>query len=598
MPPPSTSSHNTNSQADARGPRELKIFISPLSPSSPSSSPRPPPTPCPWLWRCHSCYTIYRLAVTRRCLDCAHTFCLGDAAGGNGHTTGGKKSRRRSGPCKAEFDYTGWKARGAWRRTMLLNNEDQTTSTSTSTSTTNVKKKGGWGDEHRAARAAGRGDTQMRRFDDRREHLFLRKQHDCSLHCDFPSECHHALFRAQQEGRPILREALALDAARAAVAGARMLVVELEGGGNGGNNDSVRRRKTKTKTNKKATGRQGNEAATWLCSSSSEDEEEGHFSSLPPVDEEDTDTDAETISPCSPTSPDPPGDLMREVSPVEFERDRHQDPPVSPGGTAQHKRRSLLAATDTPADFATTAAALCFDDDDDDEALEFGPFVFDTTSPTSPSPGATNTSADLLQAAYSEQAWFNNSNPFCPPSTGVTTTTITADPPPPPPPPISPKSPERLGKRDRMLALLGRRGAAVVGGAGGGGSSEQGRCSSPPSSAPASSTREVDIVIEHAPLSPHHRHHGWDAWSFPPSLAPSPSPPATDADGDVTMRDASPPPPPPPPADEDEDEDEDEGVSPATPTPPRRQRSGGDGTDEDLRALLRMRNAFMRGEMV
>ncbi|KAH8760510.1 hypothetical protein F5883DRAFT_425900, partial [Diaporthe sp. PMI_573] len=152
--------------------------------------PSPPPSPCPWLWRCHSCYTIYRLAVTRRCLDCDHTFCLGDATGANPPQK--SKKRKRGGHCKAEFDYTGWKTLGAWRRTVLLNGDKINYNSNSNLTTSNLSNETNWGDEYKANDSHAAAEP----FEDQRERLFLRKQHNCFLHCDFPSECHHSLFRA------------------------------------------------------------------------------------------------------------------------------------------------------------------------------------------------------------------------------------------------------------------------------------------------------------------------------------------------------------------------------------------------------------------
>lgn len=541
------------------------IFVRKPSSTDDDAQSPPPPSPCPWLWRCHSCYTIYRLSVTRRCLDCDHTFCLGEqqpttTTGSSTAPKGGKKKRKRGGPCKAEFDYKGWKTWGSWRRTKLLNNDDNGDDDDITTT-----KSSSWGDEYEAAFNAGPTDSEMTPFEEKREHLFLRKRHNCFLHCDFPSECHHALFKAQQEGRPILREALALDAAAAA-----------------------EEKKGKKKFTKKITVAEYKQRRT----SSTRFVED----LLPSVDE--ADEEDNSVSPCSPTSPDPPGDLMREVSPIEREGQSEGDDelPLSP------RRRSLLVATDTPADFATTAAPFSFDDentysndgDDQHEAEEekrrtksrrkiaqltgceglesFGPFRFDTSSapssPTSP-PGGTHSNLSTLdlQAAYSEQAWFSSSSQ-------------TSE-------PLSPKSPERMGKRDRMLALLGRRG--------------------PPS--PSSPTRSSSPGMFDMPARRHNNHpqhadatatasgeYGSSPDSSPTSSSTSSASTNTsagsglvmmdededdiDADGDVPMRDV-----------DDEDTDE----SPVTPTT---TVARGDEGEEDLRALLRMRNAFMRGDMI
>ncbi|KAG6357409.1 hypothetical protein INS49_013286 [Diaporthe citri] len=595
---PSVSTSSTSHQR----PREMKRLITSLrkapTPLSSPLPPSPPPTPCPWLWRCHSCYTIYRLAVTRRCLDCDHTFCLGEPAS----PPKGKK-RKRGGPCKAEFDYTGWKARGSWRRTVLLNGD----AAGTATGLVAKKNEQNWGNEHRAATEAI-GDEA--RFEDKRERLFLRRRHSCFVHCDFPSECHHSLFRAQQEGRPILREAEALDAAEAAaLEEAEAEEREREG------KRWTRRLTVQEYKQRRAERRRKSKSAAVVCMSDAD------LSTVTEEDDDD-DNDNDNVSPCSPTSPDPPGDLMRDVSPVEYDEDNEQ--PLSPSG---RRRASLLATTDTPVDFATTAAPLSFDDtysDDEEEyggcdepgahnedqrhraksrrkiaqltgeGLEsFGPFILDTSapSPTSPPAAAATTTMHVdrsgnnptaldLQAAWSEQAWFSSSS--------------TRE-------PLSPKSPERVGKRDRMLALLGRRG----------------------SGGDASSPRQPAQEI-HQPRQQHHADatavagEEWESWSDSSSSSSSsassgaslllssgteghrgvmPGPTIvddddTDDDGDVPMRDATAQSPPP-----TKDVDDEDMAPPMT-------RTGGHGVgargDEarDLRALLRMRNAFMRGEMI
>lgn len=547
----------------------LRKAPTPLSSPLP---PSPPPSPCPWLWRCHSCYTIYRLAVTRRCLDCDHTFCLGDSNTTSPQPKG--KKRKRGGPCKAEFDYAGWHARGAWRRTVLLNGGAGCHNTTTAAPKGNKTKN--WGDEHRASAA------DEVRFEDKRERLFVRRRHDCSVHCDFPSECHHALFRAQKMGLPILREAEALDAAEEAVRREAERQQQRrereEGGGRPAGRLTADEYKRRRAAGERHSGRAASSASRFV-----ED--------LPVVvDGPGGDDD---VSPCSPTSPDPPGDLMREVSPVD--NDDGEQQPLSPGS---RRRASLLVTTDTPVDFATTAAPLNFDDtysdddeDDDDEQLaadeerrrrtksrrkiaqltgegleSFGPFVLNTTSaaPTSPTsplaatataPGEPRADDDDLRAAYSEQAWFSPQ----PTPSGQ---------------PQSPKSPERAGKRDRMFALLGRRSS----------SSSSSSGSHPQQHQPQQASDATAVAGEE-----------WESWSDSSSSSTSSTASAAsllssssiqgragvidddgteeDKDGDVPMRDDAAAAAPPPAKD---DADEEEG----------------------LRALLRMRNAFMRGEMI
>lgn len=586
----------------------LRKAPTPLSSPLP---PSPPPAPCPWLWRCHSCYTIYRLAVTRRCLDCDHTFCLGEPAS----PPKGKK-RKRGGPCKAEFDYTGWKARGSWRRTVLLNGDN---AVGIQANTITGSNENNWGNEHGAATEL-RGEEA--RFEDKRERLFLRRRHNCFVHCDFPSECHHSLFRAQQEGRPILREAEALDAAEAAAREEAEAEERLKDGREG--KRWTRRLTVQEYKQRRAERRRKSVLAAAAARLDGD---------LSTVTEEDYDDGEDNVSPCSPTSPDPPGDLMREVSPVDNEEE-----PLSPSG---RRRTSLLATTDTPVDFATTAAPLSFDDDtysDDEEeyygggddepgphneerrrtksrrkiaqltgeGLEsFGPFILDTSAPSPTSPcAATTTRAenrtgnDLtvldLQAAWSEQAWFSS-------------TTASGQ-------PLSPKSPERVGKRDRMFALLGRRG------------------SEGPSSPTRSCHNEFNMpAIPHAQADHHQQHQPhhadatvvageeWESWSDSSSSSTSstsssgasllssssteghrgvvkPGPTIvdddTDEDGDVPMHDAT------APAPRSKDIDDEEMDSPMTSTDAHGGGARGGDEARDLRALLRMRNAFMRGEMI
>lgn len=495
---------------------------------------------------------------------------------------------------------------------MLLNGDNNHPVGSTNTAA--GKSEANWGNEHRAA-TESLGEEA--RFEDKRERLFIRRRHNCFLHCDFPSECHHSLFRAQQEGRPILREAEALDAAEAA------REAECKEG----------KRRTRRLTVQEYKQRRA-ERRTRSVSGAATAPVAGRFvEDLSTVTEEETEEDYEdgdTISPCSPTSPDPTGDLMREVSPVENNDDDNEQP-LSPSGRSRRERAPLLVTTDTPVDFATTAAPLSFDEtysDDEDEELgehegerrtksrrkaaqptdehpeSLGPFILDTSGPSPTSPlsaaapkysnragkaGRSNNPTALdLQAAWSEQAWFSSSTPA------------------PEPLPSSPKSPERVGTRDRMFALLGRRGSA-----------------SPTSPGLSHNGFVVPLARVDSHSQRQHQPHQadatavaseeeWESWSDSSTSSTSSSSSGasllssssaehaamasttmdiTDADGDVPMPDFTAP---------SRSKGVDNDMDSTTP-PTGRQRAGargGDGTEEDLRALLRMRNAFMRGEML
>ncbi|PSR76482.1 hypothetical protein BD289DRAFT_495495 [Coniella lustricola] len=68
-----------------------------------------------------------------------------------------------------------------------------------------------WGDEHSALRHRDAAHLLAAQFNPQREALFLRRLHNCWLHCDFPSECRTMAVQARKEGRPVGREAKAVD---------------------------------------------------------------------------------------------------------------------------------------------------------------------------------------------------------------------------------------------------------------------------------------------------------------------------------------------------------------------------------------------------
>ncbi|KAF2971449.1 hypothetical protein GQX73_g2068 [Xylaria multiplex] len=136
--------------------------ILPSSPEEPPIMPPPPRTPRAWVWQCHNCHSVYKLACTRRCLECSHIYCVSNP-NSSSKSTRGKKRRRKTGLCAAEFDYVGWEQWGQWRRKVL------------------------------GYEATGRCETEAR------DHAFLSKSHDCSIDCDSPSECCHRRFELAAE---------------------------------------------------------------------------------------------------------------------------------------------------------------------------------------------------------------------------------------------------------------------------------------------------------------------------------------------------------------------------------------------------------------
>lgn len=163
--------------------RKLRHILpsSPLATASATPQcPPPPREPYPFLWQCCSCYTTYRFSTTRRCLLCSHHYCTREVAFGSSDSSSspsgngnGKKRRHRNKYCRSEFDYEGWAAWGSWRRGDVLRIES-------------------------TREADADGELQER------ERKFVKKTHDCSVHCDYPSQCFHTQIRVLEDE---LREA-------------------------------------------------------------------------------------------------------------------------------------------------------------------------------------------------------------------------------------------------------------------------------------------------------------------------------------------------------------------------------------------------------
>ncbi|KAL8783746.1 MAG: hypothetical protein Q9213_004427 [Squamulea squamosa] len=81
------------------------------SDSSIHSFPSPPSSPYKWIWRCHECHTSYQIGTTRRCLLDDHELCYGQPI-----KKRSKKGKKKTRACQSQFDYTGWQAWGAWKR--------------------------------------------------------------------------------------------------------------------------------------------------------------------------------------------------------------------------------------------------------------------------------------------------------------------------------------------------------------------------------------------------------------------------------------------------------------------------------------------------
>lgn len=509
--------------------------------------------------------------MTRRCLECDHQFCVGPPAQSSSSSRprsprGRKRKRNRGGPCKAEFDYTGWSLYNSWRRTVLPSPPSSPLSESDS------KKQKTWGDEYAAVTAArdgfhdGGSNNPQEPFNDRRDNLFVRKKHNCWLHCDFPSECHHAIYRAQQEGRPILAAAEALDAASAAAEAA-----------------GERLDKRDARRHDKKAGSTVNRDAKLSTVTEEAGEEEY-------LDELHHDENKENVSPCS---PEPPRDLMcePEVSPI-TPIDGDKESPITGSKNSEYSMWDDINLND-PSTKATTVGFEIYADDTrttathpteqqyhDNEPNNFNAEFYHSTQEAAESRGQSFTVYDL-ENAYSEQAWFTATTEGDRPDNDSSPR----------------KSPERRFRRDKMFALLGRRNAITTIGT---------ATTSPDDNTTSHMTANQD--------SDHQRRRGrkpldgseeWESWSDDSSSSSSSSSSAcsvasifdgdigrgggvdlvtvVDLDGDSTMPEALSP---------IYEEDADSMLSPVTPV----KEDGKDG-EPDLISLLRLRNAFMKGDV-
>ncbi|KAG6098214.1 hypothetical protein E4U14_007562 [Claviceps sp. LM454 group G7] len=154
--PPPSHSHPRNLTTSSPRPQQ---------PQAQQRPPSPPPPPLPWLWTCHRCYHRYNIAITRRCLSCGHEFCLWQVRylvhPNKNHTNRDMETQvqaliREGRLCALEFDYLGWRDWMAWRRRLY-----------------------GW-----RAREMGQEEGEGAGAGGRE-----RQGHDCTLDCDYPSQC-------------------------------------------------------------------------------------------------------------------------------------------------------------------------------------------------------------------------------------------------------------------------------------------------------------------------------------------------------------------------------------------------------------------------
>jgi hypothetical protein len=225
--PNTSSSPPTRPPTGRRTATQKETFgIEPNTALVPPPFPPAPRTPYSWIWRCHECGSEHPLACTRRCLNCSHSFCVAPAPGKASSTA--SKRKKKSEVCTAKFDYSGWAAWGAYRRSVaairarhdvVAPKPESATSRANSNRVSPKKRKRSFASglaNHDTFAAWGlvtencmRHDRVIRRsvwrplpkarleeVRCRKETVYDNGQHSCWRHCDFPSECLHTIQAA------------------------------------------------------------------------------------------------------------------------------------------------------------------------------------------------------------------------------------------------------------------------------------------------------------------------------------------------------------------------------------------------------------------
>ncbi|KAK0736086.1 hypothetical protein B0T21DRAFT_383729 [Apiosordaria backusii] len=181
----------------------------------------PPPSPQQWKWRCHNCNTKYRLATTRRCLTCSHYFCTSltsPVMKPKPNPKRPKQLRKRGSnrTCASTFDFAGWARHNSWRRLTLLSSSSSSPikleesfatfypcplSSSPSLSSPFPSAADAEAEMEKVQWNPIRKLVPRRKVILAKERLYVNKQHNCFLHCDYPSECRHMIFEAYEQGR-------------------------------------------------------------------------------------------------------------------------------------------------------------------------------------------------------------------------------------------------------------------------------------------------------------------------------------------------------------------------------------------------------------
>ncbi|KAJ4320316.1 hypothetical protein N0V84_005917 [Fusarium piperis] len=159
-----------------------------------STTSTPPPTPpfnspALWHWRCQGCNTVYKLSVTRRCLECTETTYVGKSR--SPPNARRRRIRRYNRIPLGAFDYEYWTTYNDWRRFRSAYDKDP----SGWKHRTGKELNGSVGRERRGLMQQLERKRRIEITKERRSR-FIKATYSCDKDCDYPSQCHQERWAA------------------------------------------------------------------------------------------------------------------------------------------------------------------------------------------------------------------------------------------------------------------------------------------------------------------------------------------------------------------------------------------------------------------
>ncbi|KAM0351560.1 hypothetical protein ACHAPU_002568 [Fusarium lateritium] len=159
----------------------------------------PPGKPASWKWTCVRCKVSYKLAVTRRCLQCNSTRLFRDVKFIGASISKSYTRRRRLRklgltPPADNHDYDFWSVHNDWRRFRSIYNTDP--------DAWNRRTMRDLAGSSSAARRAKKVEIETTRRSEITHDRFARMlnyTHSCEVDCDYPSQCHTERWEAFQK---------------------------------------------------------------------------------------------------------------------------------------------------------------------------------------------------------------------------------------------------------------------------------------------------------------------------------------------------------------------------------------------------------------